>query len=219
LVLLKLWESRTEVFPIWAPDHKHPDSRGNRRYFTIASSPTEQHFRLGVKFYDRSSSFKKRMLSMVPGDLIMAGQLAGDFTMPRDPKKKLAFIAGGIGITPFRSMVKYLSDRDERRDVVLLYSNRAVSEIAYPDVFDEAAQTIGLKTIYAVTGTDETPPEKNGYKGHIDGALIRREIPDYRDRIFYISGTHAMVSVMETMLSEMGIPRRQIKIDFFPGFA
>ena len=209
----------------WTLAHDRPDSRGNRRYFTIASSPTEHHFRLGVKFYDRSSSFKKKMLSLAPGDRIMAGQLAGDFTLPRDAKKKLAFIAGGIGITPFRSMVKYLSDRDERRDIVLLYSNRTISEIAYRDVFEEAARTIELKTVYAITNSQNPPiahgqsPIANRYFGHIDGGLIRREIPDYRDRTFYISGTHAMVSSMETTLHNMGIPRGQIKTDFFPGFA
>ena len=209
----------------WTLGHNRPDSRGNRRYFTIASSPTEPNLRLGVKFYDEPSSFKKKMLDMSPGDEIMAGQLAGDFTLPRDGKKKLAFIAGGIGITPFRSMVKYLSDRGEKRSITLLYSNRTTDEIAYRDIFDEAAHTIGFKTVYAVTGKDKTPIMNdqwrmaNGYFGHIDDALIRREISDYRDRIFYISGTHAMVFAMETMLHKMSIPRAQIKTDFFPGFA
>jgi len=156
---------------------------------------------------------------MIPGDLIMAGQLAGDFTLPRNKKKKLVFIAGGIGITPFRSMVKHLSDRDEKRDIILLYSNRTVAEIAYRDIFDEASRKIGLKTIYAITGSGEIPPEGNGRHGHIDGALIRREVPDYRDRIFYISGTHTMVSATETTLKALGVSREQIKTDFFPGFA
>ena len=143
----------------WTLGHRSADSRGNRRYFTIASSPTESNLSLGVKFYDRTSSFKKKMLAMAPGDTIMAGQLAGDFTLPKDPRKKLVFIAGGIGITPFRSMVKYLSDCGDHRSIVLLYSNKTAAEIAYRDVWDEAARTIGLKTIYAVTGASETPPD------------------------------------------------------------
>ena len=72
---------------------------------------------------------------------------------------------------------------------MLLYANRTTAEIAYRNVFDEATRTIGLKTIYAITGAGETPPERNGHKGRIDGELIRREIPDYRDRLFYISGS------------------------------
>ncbi len=208
----------------WTLGHRRTDSRDNRRYFTVASSPTESNLRLGIKFYEKPSSFKKKMAEMAPGNEIMAGQLAGDFTLPRRKKKKLVFIAGGIGVTPFRSMVKYLSDRGEKRSAVLFYSNRTMDEIAYRDVFDEAAQTIGLKTVYAVTGAEETLIANresriaNLYSGRIDSSLIRREVPDYRDRIFYISGTHAMVTTMETTLHRMGIPRKQIKTDFFPGF-
>jgi glycine betaine catabolism B len=208
------------------------DLRGNRRYFTVASSPTESTFHLGVKFYGDaatgvgSSTFKKKMLALQPGDRMMAGQLAGDFTLPRDlgknggGGKKFVFIAGGIGITPFRSMIKYLSDHaeekdgvsknvDARPDIVLLYSNRTAREIAYREVFDEAARTIGLKTVYVNTATD----------GRIDAERIEREIPDYRERMFYISGTRAMVVTFEKALHDLGIPRTHVKTDFFPGFA
>ncbi len=208
----------------WTLHHKRPDTRGNRRYFTIASSPTEKNLRLGVRFYERGSSFKKAMLKLSPGDTVMGGQLAGDFTLPRDPQKKLAFIAGGIGITPFRSMVKYLSDKHEQRDIVLLYSNRTADEISYRDVFDEARGTLGLRTIYAVSDGDITNKMgtalgKEIYKGKMDAALVRREVPDYRERMFYISGSHAMVEAFQKMLIEMGVRRNNIKTDFFPGFA
>ncbi len=200
------------------------DGRGNRRYFTVASSPTESEFHLGVKFYIPSSTFKQKMLALQPGDQMMAGQLAGDFTLPRDfgasgatssVAKKLVFVAGGIGITPFRSMIKFLSDRAGENagapgpDIILLYSNHSASEVAYRDVFDEAARTIDLKTIYVNTETD----------GRLDGARVEREIPDYRERTFYISGTHAMVVSFEKILRELGVPRGHIKTDFFPGFA
>lgn len=202
----------------WTLGHTSADSRGNRRYFTIASSPTERELHLGVKFYEPSSTFKKRLQTLDGGDAMMGGHIAGDFVMPKDQTKKLAFIAGGIGITPFRSMIKYLSDKDERRDVVLLYSNRTTAEIAYREVFDEAAKKIGTKIVYVVTGAGETQPQPNGYKGRIDAALIAKMVPDHHERTFYISGTHAMVSAMEKILREMGVPRTQIKTDFFPGF-
>jgi ferredoxin-NADP reductase/Na+-translocating ferredoxin:NAD+ oxidoreductase RnfD subunit len=193
----------------WTLGHDKADLRGNRRYFTIASSPTEDNIRLGVKFYEPSSSFKTRLLELQPGDTIMAGQLAGDFTLPHDTQQKLAFIAGGIGITPFRSMVKNLSDRGEKRDAILLYSNRDSTEIAYREVFDEAAQKISLHTTYITTNTS----------GRLTAEMIQKEIPDYKDRMFYISGTHAMTNSFKEILITLGVPRSHIKVDFFPGFA
>src|SRR5690606_21264831 len=77
------------------------DSRGNRRTFTIASSPTEPDVRLGVRFYERPSTFKRTLSQLVPGQTIMAGHIAGDFVLPADASQKLVFIASGIGITPF----------------------------------------------------------------------------------------------------------------------
>jgi ferredoxin-NADP reductase len=202
----------------WTLGHKGVDGRGNRRYFTIASSPTERELKLGVKYYDPPSSFKKNLLRMEQGDTIMGGQLSGDFTLPKDPRTKLVFIAGGIGITPFRSMVKYLSDQREKRNIVLLYSNRSAEEISYREVFDEAAKTIGLRTVYAITGTGQTFPS-DAYRGRIDEKLIAKIVPDRSERMFYISGTHAMVSAMEKLLKDMGIQGDHIKTDFFPGFA
>lgn len=202
----------------WTLAHARADGRGNRRYFTIASSPTEANLRLGIKFYEPSSSFKKALHELPPGGTILGGQLAGDFTLPRDKTKKLIFIAGGIGITPFRSMVKYMADKGEVRDAVLLYSNRTAEEIAYRDVFDEAAARIGMKTVYTVTDPGATLPP-GGRTGRIDRALIEREVPDWRDRLFYISGTHAMTTAFKKTLREMGVPRGNIKTDFFPGFA
>jgi ferredoxin-NADP reductase/Na+-transporting NADH:ubiquinone oxidoreductase subunit NqrB len=194
----------------WTLGHAPSDTRGNRRYFTIASSPTERDVHLGVKFYEPSSSFKKAMLALKPGrSTIVAGNLAGDFTMPANPARKLAFIAGGIGITPFRSMVKYLVDKNERRDVVLLYSNRTTAEIAYREVFDEAQKKLGMKTVYIATGT----------QGRVTPERVKKEIPDYRKRMFYISGTRAMVVAFEKALHDLGVPKTHIKIDFFPGFA
>jgi ferredoxin-NADP reductase/Na+-translocating ferredoxin:NAD+ oxidoreductase RnfD subunit len=202
----------------WTLAHSKADTRGNRRYFTIASAPAEPEVHLGVKFYEKSSTFKLALMNLKPGEQIIAGQLAGDFTLPRDHGKKMVFIAGGIGITPFRSMVKHISESGERRDAILFYSNRSSHEIAYKEIFDEAEKQWGLRTIYAVTDSAESAPAKNGHQGRIDIALIERHVPDFRERTFYISGTHGMVSEFKKTLSKLGIPRTQIKTDFFPGF-
>jgi hypothetical protein len=114
----------------WTLKHRSPDTRGNRRYFTIASSPTEKEIHLGVKFYPEPSSFKNKLLALQIGDEIVAGQRSGDFVLPKNHQKELVFIAGGIGITPFRSMIKYLIDTNEKRNITLLYSNKKVTDIS-----------------------------------------------------------------------------------------
>jgi len=200
----------------WTLPHEKSDSRGNRRYFTIASSPTEPDIHLGVKFYDPPSTFKRALAHLREGGEISASQLAGEFTLPADKNKKLVFIAGGIGITPFRSMIKYLLDTKDSRSVLLLYANRKAEDIAYRSLFDQAQKELGIKTIYAVT--DEPDAVQKGYVPVIDMELIKREVPDYLDRMFYISGPRAMVVAFRHTLREVGVPRRNIKEDFFPGF-
>jgi ferredoxin-NADP reductase len=201
----------------WTLGHENPDNRGNRRYFTLASSPTEDDLRLGVKFYDNSSSYKQSMLAMDDDTKIVAAQLAGDFTLPRDLRQKCVFIAGGIGITPFRSMIKYLLDRQQRRPIVVFYANRTVSEIVYRDVLDKAQQLLGIKTIYVLTDKTRVPAGWQGKAGHINARMIATEVPDYMNCIFYLSGPNSMVEFFEDILIKIDVPRDHIKIDFFPG--
>jgi ferredoxin-NADP reductase len=202
----------------WTLGHNNPDSRGNRRYFTVASAPTENRVRLGVKFYPNGSTFKNNLLALEKGGSIVAGSLAGEFTLPKDSKKKLAFLAGGIGITPFRSMIEELINQNEKRDVVLFYSNKFENEIAYRDFFNHAATQIGIKNIYTLS---DEPATSNwaGLRGMINKEMLVREIPDYKERYFYISGTHGMVVAFERMLSDLGVSKSKIKVDFFPGYA
>jgi ferredoxin-NADP reductase len=202
----------------WTFSYDHPDMRGNRRYFTLASSPTEDTLKLGLKFYPNPSGFKSHLLTLPIGEVIVAAQCAGEFIMPHDISKKLVFIAGGIGVTPFRSMIKYCADTGEKRDITMLYSNKTVEDIAYKNIFEEAREKIGIKTLYVVTETKDKTLGQDMYSGSITKEMIQKEIPDYRERAFYISGPHGMVVAFQKTLSEMGISNSQIKTDFFPGF-
>lgn len=199
------------------PEGERTDRKGNRRYFTIASSPTEKEVRLAVRTTSPLSTFKQKLLALTPGDTITAAQLAGDFTLPKRTERKVAFIAGGIGITPFRSMVQAMMDEKDARSAVLLYSNKTAEEIAYYDLFEEAAEKTGLKTVYALTNDNRA---FNGvHNGPIDPELIQREVPDFRERTFYISGPRSMVIAFKRTLRDLGLPAHRIKSDYFPGFA
>lgn len=202
----------------WTLGHEKPDSRGNRRYFTIASSPTEKEVRVGVKFYPKASSFKNTLSTMHKGDKIVASQLAGDFVLPRDKTKKLVWIAGGIGITPFRSMTKYILSTNENRDITLFYSNKIKEDIAYKEIFDEVARC-GIKTVYTLTDLEDISPDWQGERGYISEEMLKKYVPDYAERTFYVSGPHGMVSGFRATLGKMGVKRSKIVSDYFPGFA
>lgn len=202
----------------WTFPHPKTDSRGNRRYFTLASSPTEDTLRIGVKFYDNGSSYKRSMLTMDQSMPVVASQLAGDFILPKDQSKKLVFVAGGIGITPFRSMLKFLCDTQEKRDIITLFSNKYVEDIVYKDVLDEAEEKLGIRTIYTLTDTEKIPQNWEGERGRITSEIIMRQISDWQERTYYLSGPHVMVTGFEKTLLEMGVSRSHIKKDFFPGF-
>jgi ferredoxin-NADP reductase/Na+-translocating ferredoxin:NAD+ oxidoreductase RnfD subunit len=197
--------------------HQKPDSRGYRRFFTLASSPTEESLHLGVRFYADGSSFKKALYSIDGRTTMMAGQIAGDFTLPEDPEQKLVFIAGGIGITPYRSMLKYLLDVSEPRDIVLLYTNKTANEIAYKDILNEAQKQLGIRVFYTLTDAKALPRNWNGLVGRIHEGMILKTIPDYQVRTYYISGPPDMVRTYEYILKNMGVKQNQIKKDFFPG--
>jgi glycine betaine catabolism B len=201
----------------WTLPHRETDSRGNRRYFTLASSPTENNVRLGIRFNNPASSFKKTMLDLDKKSHIAAGQLAGDFTLPTDKEEKLVLVAGGIGVTPYRSMIKYLLDKKEERDIIIMYSNRRPEEVVYREVWNAAQQELNIKTIYTVTDAQLPPPGWTGRTGRINEEMVREEVPDYKERTFYLSGPQAMVTAFEEILTHMGV--KKIKTDFFPGFA
>jgi Na+-transporting NADH:ubiquinone oxidoreductase subunit NqrB len=199
----------------WTLGLDHPDNRGNRRYFTVASAPTEESVRLGVKFYPTPSAFKRALSTMKPGSTIHASQVAGDFTLPANPETKIAFLAGGIGITPFRSMLQYLLDRKEARPIIVLYGTESQHGISYRGVLDAARRELGIRTVHAVA----QGAVRGQYAGYIDDRLVRVAIPDYLERTFYISGPQAMVKALRLKLRAMGVRRSKIKVDYFPGFA
>lgn len=186
----------------WTLNNVPLDNRGNRRFFTIASAPEEDGIALATRFSDKPSAFKKTLAGLPVGAVIYASSLAGDFVMPKDTRKKLAFLTGGIGVTPFASMARHCIASGESRDAVLLYASKAESEVAYKDVFANA-ERVGWRAVYRI--------------GAIDAELIKQEVSDYSERLFYISGPPGMIDAMKKMLIELGISRFNIKTDFFPG--
>jgi ferredoxin-NADP reductase len=202
----------------WTLPHPKSDSRGNRRYFSISSSPTEKEISMTVKFYDKASSYKTELLSLQSSKQIVAAQVAGDFTLPKDLKIPMVFIAGGVGIAPFRSMIQYIIDKNLQVNIVLIFTNRTKEDILFADIFARATAN-GVKTIYNLTDIQNIPSDWSGSTGYITAEKIKQLIPDYQNRFYYLSGPQLMVQNFEGELTKTGIVKKQIKTDFFPGYS
>lgn len=201
----------------WTLPAHHTDSRGNRRYLTISASPTENQLMISLKLPDKPSSFKRSLSSFKTGDKILVSHLSGDFTLPKDSAKKLAFIAGGVGITPFRSMIKYAIDSKKPYDAHLLYSANSIPELAFTSIFNKA-EPLGIKTSYTITDLKQTLPSWDGHTGPVRAPLIKLVMPDYLERFFYVSGPYGFVQAVRVELEKLSVPARQIKLDYFPGY-
>ncbi len=202
----------------WTFGHDHPDQRGIRRYFTIASAPEEKELHLGVKIAPDGSSFKKALLAMEPGQQLIVGQVSGDFVLPEDATTKLVFIAGGIGVTPFRSHIQHLIHTKQKRDVVLLYACATEKDFVYQSIFDQGSKAFDLKVHYIASDRERVAKDWSGKVGHIDAKMLHELVPDFSERTFYISGPGAMVAAYTQLLRSLNVPSNQIKTDYFPGF-
>lgn len=199
----------------WMLPHRGSDNRGIRRYFTIASAPSEEFLKIGIRIGESMSTYKQALKSMKIGDKLIASQLSGDFVLPKEINNKVALVAGGIGITPFVSQIKEASYKKEQRDMVLYSCNNTLIESAYRTEIAEAAKIIPLSVV-EVLAKEQLPGMETGF---LTKEIILRTCPDYLERTWYISGPPVMVSSYAGMLGEMKVPGNQIKTDFFPGLA
>lgn len=200
----------------WMLPHKKSDSRGPRRYFTIASAPTEPVVRLALKVVTDGSSYKDSLMELDIGGMIIASQLAGDFVIPKKAGEKLGLIAGGIGVTPFRSHLRYMQDSGRAHDTVLYYCNNTAGDIAYRSEFVDYEESLPFKMVPVVSRETLDYPYESGY---LNADILTRRTPDYLDRHWYISGPPGMVNACSETLSKLGVKKKDITKDFFPGLA
>jgi ferredoxin-NADP reductase/Na+-translocating ferredoxin:NAD+ oxidoreductase RnfD subunit len=205
----------------WMLPHEKKDSRGPRRYFTIASSPTEAVIRLALKVVPvdsdmRGSSYKQALLELDEAQEIIVSQLAGDFVLPADTTTKLGFIAGGIGITPFSSQLSWMQGSGQHYNTRLYYCCNTVEEMAYLDTFECLGETLPIVTIPVIAKQQVQPPKEQGY---LTAEMLARRTPDFKERTWYISGPPGMVNAYKKVLRDAGVSRKQIHTDFFPGLA
>ncbi len=195
------------------------DGREGVHHFTISSSPTETAKRGYLEFTKRitASEYSQALDRMKPGDWARLRGAEGDFTLPAR-RRNLAFLSGGIGITPLRSMMRYTVDRNLKRDVVLVYGNKSYDHIAFRDELDEMADSHESIRVEHVLSGPDVPPSWKGSKGRITKELVRELIPDFRKRTFYVSGPIGMVKSLEEQLAAIGLRKDRVRHDYFPGY-
>lgn len=198
----------------WMLPHSKSDKRGVRRYFTISSAPSEDVLRVAARVPEASSTYKKELLSLEPGEMLIASQLAGDFVLPKDPAK-IGMIAGGIGVTPFVSQIREMSMTNVWYDSVFFYCNNKKEDEAYGDLWSRA-------TLHGVKKVSVLAKEESGagYEvGYLTADIIKKHCPDFLERHWYVSGPPPMVTASEKILKQLGVKNKNIIKDFFPGLA
>lgn len=217
-------EKRLEFLPgqflyYTLPKLEFSDSRGATRHFTISSSTTESPpVRLTTRIREESG-YKKTLDSLPIGSFIEAEGPDGTFILDSGDKGPHIFIAGGIGITPFRSIIKYILDRNLGYPMHLIYSNSLPEEIAFREEFDHYADLIPyFKLTSTVTKKGETKTPWVGLTGRIDANLISKIASNYQNPTFWVCGPPPMVDAMEKALAGLKIPGNQIRIEKFTGY-
>ena len=196
------------------------DVAGEKRTkpFSFSSSPTEGY----IEFTKRitGSDFSKALGLLGLGDLVGIKMPYGKFTL-RDGDRKIALLSGGIGITPFRSICKFSSDKKLDVDIVLLYGNNTENDIIFKDDLDAMQRkNTRFRAVYTITSPEAIQRGCTcGRTGFIDECMIDEEIPDHKDRIFYVCGPPAMVDCLVNLLkNKLSIPEDKIIIEHFAGY-
>ncbi|MFC1631423.1 ferredoxin--NADP reductase [Candidatus Omnitrophota bacterium] len=194
------------------------DGRELTKHFSFSSSPTEKGY---IEFTKRitQSEYSQGLQNLKVGDWARLKLPLGSFTFEGE-YEKVAFLSGGIGITPIRSICKYVSDRGLASDMVLLYGNATEQDIIFRADLDQLSQANkNLRVIYTLTAADVEQQGWSGRTGYITDQMIQTEIPDYKNRTFYICGPPKMVELlMDILKNKLAVAPEQIKLENFTGY-
>lgn len=194
------------------------DEKGPQRCLTLSSSPSESFLMFTTKI--RDSLFKQKLESISPGSDLSVKPPSGKFTFPEDKTKDVIFISGGIGVTPFRSMLKYSVDMNMPTNILMFDSNKSPDKILFKDEFDQwQKMNKNLKIVHTLT--EDVPNRWKGEVGRIDEKMLRKYISSGKidNSIFYICGPPKMVENVKKLLKEkLEVSEKNIVVEQFTGY-
>lgn len=180
---------------------------------SISSSPTDDFLEITKRL--TGHEFSDALAVLKEGDSIYLEGPKGTFTF-KGEYKKVGMLAGGIGITPLMSMIRYCHHLRLESNIILLYGNRSEDNIPFfEDLERIAAENLNFKVVHTLSraGNNWT-----GRRGHVDSEMIREQIPDYMDRVFYVSGPPSLVKDCVQHLMRLGVEEDKIKTENFIGY-
>lgn len=188
--------------------HENSDTRGQKHWFTLSSSPSEDLVAVTTKYAaGQVSTFKQELFGLELGTKVTISAAMGDFVLPKDTAVPLIFVVGGMGVTPVRSMVKWLTDKKENRDVQIIYTVRSEEEIAYKNLFE----SYGAKLKIILSGQHKTNP--------LSSQLVMEFAKPTSKSLIYVSGPEPMVEKLEAQFLADGIKSSNLVLDFYPGYS
>jgi len=176
--------------------------------FTIASSPTQKQMTITVKAV---GDFTREIKEVKPGSRAYIDAPYGAFSFVNHDADNLVFIAGGIGITPFMSMLRYMRDRQLERNVTLIWGNKTEQDILFKEELDEMSKKMRLKVVHVMSAQESWP----GEKGFVDQARLKRLLEGIENPQVFVCGPPAMMNMVIGALRKIGVPRGRIHSERF----
>jgi ferredoxin-NADP reductase len=198
-------------------DPSETDSEGNVRSFSIASAPHEETLMVATRM--RDTAFKRVLRTMPLGTAVKIEGPSGDLILQNDFTRTAAFLAGGIGITPFRSIVHWAAKDKLSNRIVVFYSNRRPEDAPFlVELQTLERDNPKYKLIASMTEMKKSHQPWNGETGLINQEMLGRHLNGATSPIYYIAGPPAMVKGLHEMLSKAGIIDDDIRAEEFGGY-
>ncbi|MCF7874307.1 MAG: FAD-dependent oxidoreductase [Candidatus Omnitrophica bacterium] len=195
-------------------DKNNISNKELNKYLSFSSPPGEKYLEFTKKL--SKSKFSQRLNKLKNGDEVFIQAPLGNHVF-KDKYKKVAFLIGGIGITPVVSILGHIVKKSLDADVILIYSNRKESEIAFEEKLNRwQKNNQNIKIFYTIT--DSRPNNSKFKLGYINEKMVSETIKDYKDRIFFIYGPPGMVSSMARLCANIGCGPDKVKKEEFLGY-
>jgi len=199
------------------PNPPETDAEGNVRTFSIASAPFEDQLMFATRM--RDTAFKRSLKKMPLGTVVKMDSAMGSFTLHKNSAKPAVFLAGGIGVTPFSSIVRQADHDRAPHKLYLFYSNRRPEDAPFVEVLQNLEKTNPqFRFIATMTEMRRSKKTWNGETGRIDQEMLSKYLNELRGPIYYVAGPPALVSGMRKMLVASGVDEDNIRSDEFSGY-